>query len=241
MTQQMRVAIGQYHSATDDYLTFAQQLGVQGVQFNIQRGTQDLSDDLGYWRLEDLKRLKQRVNDFDLELEAIENVPRHFYIKAMLGLPGRDEQIASYQKIVRHMGEAGIPVLGINWMPNSVWRTPMATGRGGVQVTAFDMAQAAAGHVVNGVVKVAEAEGRTFTEQQMFDNYVYFMQAVIPVAEEAGVKIALHPDDPPVPELGGIARLFYQPEGFPQSAGSRAQPQSRPGFLHGLFFGDGLC
>src|SRR5690606_35876370 len=208
MAPQMRAALGQFYAATDEYLTFAKQLGVKGVQFNIQRATQDLRDDLGYWRLEDLKRLKQRVNDFDLELEAIENVPRQFYLKAMLGLPGRDEQIENYQKIVRNMGEAGIPILGSHWMPNSVWRTPLETGRGGVKVTAFDMALAEAGQVTNGVIEVEEAEGRTFSEQQMWDNYLYFMERVIPVAEEAGVKLALHPDDPPVESLGGIARLF---------------------------------
>src|SRR5690606_30842365 len=97
-------------------------------------------------------------------------------------------------------------------MPNSVWRTPMAAGRGGVRVTAFDMALAEAGQVTNGVVVVAEAEGRTFSAEQMWDNYLYFMERVMPVAEEAGVKIALHPDDPPVPELGGIARIFSGPE-----------------------------
>jgi mannonate dehydratase len=235
MTQQMRAAIGQYHSATDDYLTFAKQLGVRGVQFNIQRGTQDLPDDLGYWRLEDLKRLRQRVNDFGLELEAIENVPRYFYVKAMLGLPGRDEQIHNYQTIIRNMGEAGIPILGLNWMPNSVWRTPMQIGRGGVRVTAFDMALAEAGQVTNGVVAVAEAEGRTFSLEQMWDNYCYFMERIMPVADEAGVKIALHPDDPPVPELGGIARLFYSPEGFKRAIEAFPSPNHGLDFCMGCF------
>ena len=235
MTQEMRVAIGQYHTATDDYLTFAQQLGVKGVQFNIQRGTQDLPDNLGYWQLEDLKRLKQRVNDFGLELEAIENVPRHFYLSAMLGLPGRDREIENYQTIVRNVGEAGIPVLGINWMPNGVWRTPMATGRGGVRVTAFDMAQAEAGLVTNGVVDVAEAEGRTFSAEQMWENYIHFMQQVLPVAEEAGVKLALHPDDPPVPELGGIARLFHNPAGFKKALEAVPSPNHGLDFCMGCF------
>ena len=235
MPQEMRVAIGQYYSATDDYLTFAQQLGVKGVQFNIQRGTQDLPEDKGYWEASDLKRLKQRVNDFGLDLEAIENVPRHFYLKAMLALPGRDEQIANYQALVRNMGEAGIPILGLNWMPNGVWRTPMAIGRGGVRVTAFDMAEAQAGNVINGVVEVAEAEGRTYTEAEMFDNYVYFMERVIPVAEEAGVKIALHPDDPPVESLGGIARLFYKPENFTKALDAVPSPNHGLDFCMGCF------
>ncbi len=235
MAQQMRAAIGQYYSATDDYLTFAKQLGVKGVQFNIQRATQDLADDLGYWTLADLKRLKQRVNDFDLELEAIENIPRYLYVKAMLGVEGRDEQIANYQTIVRNFGEAGIPILGLNWMPNSVWRTPHAIGRGGVRVTAFDMALAEAGQVVNGVVEVEEAGGRTYSAEQMWDNFFYFMERVMPVADEAGVKIALHPDDPPVPMLGGIARLFGSPEGFRRAIAEVPSPNFGLDFCMGCF------
>lgn len=234
-TQQMRAALGQYHSATDDYLTFARQLGVKGIQFNIQRSTQDLSDKLGYWTLEDLKRLKQRVNDFELDLEAIENVPRHFYLKAMLGLPGRDEQIENYQKIVRNMGEAGIPVLGINWMPNGVWRTPKAFGRAGVTVTSFDMALAEAGQLTNGIFEVPEAQGKTYSEDEMWDNYFYFMERVIPVAEEAGVKIALHPDDPPVESLGGIARLFRNPAGFKKALEGVPSPNHGLDFCMGCF------
>ncbi len=235
MSQQMRVALGQYSSATDEYLTFAKQLGASGVQFNMIPKTPDLPDDKGYWELDDLKRLKQRVNDFDLALEAIENVPRHFYIKAMLGLPGRDEQIANYQRLVRNMGEAGIPILGLNWMPNMVWRTPMAVGRGGVKVTAFDMEQALAGQIINGIVEVEEAEGRTYTEDEIFEHYVYFMERVIPVAEESSVKIALHPDDPPVESLGGIGRVFYKPENFKRALEAVPSPNHGLDFCMGCF------
>lgn len=231
----MRVALGQYYSATDEYLTFAKQLGVKGVQFNMIPKTPDLPDEKGYWELDDLKRLKQKVNDYDLELEAIENVPRHFYIDAMLALPRRDEQIENYQRIVRNMGEAGIPVLGINWMPNMVWRTPMAIGRGGVKVTAFDMELARAGEIVNGIAVVEEAEGREYTEDEIFDNYVYFMEKVLPVAEESGVKIALHPDDPPVESLGGIARVFYKPENFKKALDTLPSPNHGLDFCMGCF------
>ena len=193
MTQEMRVALGQHSSPTDDYLTFAKQLGVRGVQFNmIGKGidlipdSSDLPGDNGYWELADLKRLKQRVNDFELELEAIENVPRAFYIDAMLNGPRRDQQVANYQRTVRNMGEAGIPILGLNWMPNLVWRTPMQVGRGGVKVTAFDHERALAGEVTVGIVRVPEAEDRAYSEDEIFDNYVSFMREVIPVAEGGG-------------------------------------------------------
>ena len=242
MTEQMRVALGQHSSATDEYLTFAKQLGVGGVQLNkIGKGIDmipeelDLPDDKGYWEANDLRGLKQRVNDYQLELEAIENVPRHFYLDAMLGGPRRDEQIGNYQTLVRNMGEAGIPILGLNWMPNLVWRTPEAIGRGGVKVTAFDMARALAGEVVVGITEVPEAEDREYSENEIFDNYVYFMQRVLPVAEEAGVKIALHPDDPPVESLGGIGRVFYKPENFKRALEAAPSPNHGLDFCMGCF------
>ena len=190
MTDVMRVALGQHSAATDDYLTFAKQLGVEGVQFNMIGKNiglipedLDLPEDKGYWDAAELKQLKQRVNDYDLRLEAIENVPRSFYIDAMLAGPRRDEQIVNYQRTVRSMGEAGIPLLGLNWMPNLVWRTPMQAGRGGVIVTAFDMARVLAGEVITGITDVPEAEDREYSEAEIFDNYVYFMERVMPVAE----------------------------------------------------------
>ena len=242
MTQEMRVALGQHSSPTHDYLTFAKQLGVGGVQFNIIGKGIDLipeestlPDDKGYWEVDDLKRLKQRVNDYDLNLEAIENVPRQFYIDAMLNGPRRDQQISNYQTIVRNMGEAGIPILGLNWMPNLVWRTPMQLGRGGVKVTAFDMERALAGEVVVGITNVTEAEDRPYSEDEIFDNYVRFMEAVVPVAEAAGVKIALHPDDPPVPSLGGFDRVFYKPENFKRALEAVPSPNHGLDFCMGCF------
>lgn len=229
MRQQMRVAIGQYHSATDDYLTYAQQLGVSGVQFNISGPTQDLPGADGYWTLANLKRLKQRVNDFGLQLEAIENVPRNFYLKAMLGLPGQEAQVSNYQRIVQNMGEAGIPLLGLNWMPGGVWRTPNAQGRGGVTVTAFDLEAALAGQMMSGDTQHA------ISESQLLDSYLRFMEQVLPVAEAAGVNIALHPDDPPVPALGQQGRLFYKAENFCKVLAALPSPAHGLDFCMGCF------
>jgi mannonate dehydratase len=227
MAERMRVAIGQFNEMTHERLTFAQQIGVSGVQMN----TPLLPDEDGYWKYEDLKRIKDRVDRYGLRLEALENTPTWFYIKAMLGLPGRDEQIENYQKTIRNMGKAGIPVLGYNWMPNWVWRTPHKFGRGGVRVTAFNMDEIDSAPLVAGVKQLDVLEGRTISHDEMWENYRYFTQAVLPVAEEAGVKLAIHPDDPPVPELGGIARLFYSVEGY-----KKAMEEVAPSPNHGIDF-----
>jgi mannonate dehydratase len=218
MSDKMRVALGQFDRATDDMLQFAKQLGVTGVLLNtpVLPGEQR-------WEYMDLVRLRATVEDHGLKLEALENVPLTFYEKAMLGLPERDEQIENYQETIRNVGRAGIPILGYHWMPNSVWRTSTTTlGRGGAHVTSFDLAM---------VQNAPLSHGRVYGEDEMWQNYSYFMKAVLPVAEEFGVKLALHPDDPPVESLGGVARLFRGFEGF-----RRGVLEIAPSPNHGLDF-----
>jgi len=140
----------------------------------------------------------------------------------MLGLEGRDEQIENWHKSLRTMGAAGIPVLGYNFMPLGVWRTSWHTpGRGGAPVTCFNMEMARkaplfAGPFFPGIdfSMVPEANRRPIDDGEMWANFEYFIKAVIPVAEEAGVKMGIHPDDPPISPLGGVARIMRSPEAF---------------------------
>ena len=225
MTETIRVAIGQFKELSHEQLTFAQQIGASGVLLN----TPVLPGDQR-WELNDLQWLRRRCDQYGLRLEALENVPTSFYDRAMLGLDGRDEQIANYQATIRNMGAAGIPILGYHWMPNGVWRTPNVKGRGGAITTAFDMALVDTQPLQNGIREHPLAQGRIFSAQQMWDNYQYFMERVLPVAEASGVTLALHPDDPPVPMLGGIARLFGSFEGFRRAVETFDSPR------HGLDF-----
>ncbi len=222
MELKMRIAIGQFNQLSDERLKFARQIGASGVLLN----TPVLPGEKR-WEFMDLLRLRTHVEDYGLRLEAIENTPVSFYDRAMLGLPGQDEQIENYQATIRNMGKAGIPVLGYHWMPNRVWRTSSTTpGRGGAQVTSFDM----------DLVKDAPlTHGRVFTEEEMWKHYERFMKAVLPVAEAAGVKLALHPDDPPVPSLGGVARLFRGFEGFKRAMEIAPSPNSGLDFCMGCW------
>lgn len=219
----IRIGVGQFNELTDEKLRFAAQIGATGVQMNTPRLPGET-----HWEEADLAALVARTREFGLTFEAIENVPVQFYDKAMLGLPGRDEQIENYAKTIRAVGAAGIPVLGYHFMPNSVWRTEKsALGRGGAGCTAFDQAlvdaapdrDALRAFLPTGLghqdrMPLRGPDEPIITEDEMWDNYAYFIKAVMPVAEQAGVRLALHPDDPPVPVLGGVARLFYRPEGF---------------------------
>ena len=201
MPEEMRIAIGQFHTATHEVLTFAKQAGAAGVQLN----TPTLPGD-AKWDYNDLWRLRKVVEGHGLRLEALENTPVRFYDDVMIAGPRRDEQIANYQETIRNCGRAGVPILGHHWMPNSVWRTSNITpGRGGSLVTSFDMSLAKDAPLTH---------GRVYTADEMWANYEYFLKAVLPVAEQSGVRLALHPDDPPVESLGGVARIMNSFEGF---------------------------
>src|SRR5438093_11059361 len=216
----MRVALGQGATPSDEYLAFARQLGLSGVQFNTP-----LIPGERRWELPDLIALRERCESYGLRLEAIENVPNTFYEKAMLGLAGRDEEIENLQFTIRNLGKAGIPILGYNFLPGSVWRTSIAgSGRGGALVSGFDLAVAtdparSAEVFVSRRDRRIEGAKDSFVQgahfrrdleiddEAMWSHYRYFIDAIAPVAVEAGVRLALHPDDPPGPRLGGIARI----------------------------------
>jgi mannonate dehydratase len=221
--EKLRVGLCDATGLSEEALLFGAQLGLRSVRTG-GHGL-GLTEINGRWEADELRALADRVAAHGLRLEAIENVPFSFTDKLQLGLPGRDEQIANYQETIRNLGRAGVPILGYHFMPSSVWRTPLAAGRGGAGVTAFDLALVAGatpaerraftnpGDVTIDAVFAHSAEHRVSADE-MWANYEYFIRAVLPVAEEAGVILALHPDDPPVPELDGIARIFCTPDDF---------------------------
>jgi len=213
----IRVALGQFNEITDEKLAFIKQLGAEDFLMNTAKLPGDEQ-----WEYEDLAALKQRAAAAGLRLMALENVPTSFYDKVMLGLPGRDEQIGHMSRTIRNMGKAGIPILGYHWVPSGVWRTPEpAVLRGGATATRFNL---------QGHDPEERTHGRVYTDEEMWANYEYYLERILPVAEEAKVKLALHPDDPPVESLGGIARIFRSFEGFKRAMNTFDSPH------HGLDF-----
>lgn len=214
----MRIGVGQFNEISEERLKFIKQLGADDFLLN----TPNLPDRGGYWGFNDLLLLRTAAEDYGLRLAAIENVPVRFYDKVMLGLPGRDEQIENMATTIRNMGRAGIPILGYHWMPNSVWRTSRTTPtRGGATVTSFNL----------DLVKNAPlSHDREYTAEEMWANHEYYMKAILPVCEEANVKLALHPDDPPVSSLGGVARIMNSFEGFKRAM------ETVPSDMHGMDF-----
>lgn len=194
-----------FNNPTTERLQFAAQLGVDHIivhpytQSYLPDESLPLSTD-ERWSFEELVHLKSRIEDAGHTLGAIENLPRAFYDDIMLGREGRSRQLEHVKETIRNMGRAGIPILGYNWMPNKVWRSSLtAPGRAGSTTTAFDLEK---------MQNAPLSHGTTYSEPEMWEYYETFLEEIIPVAEDAGVTLCLHPDDPPVPSLGGVPRLF---------------------------------
>lgn len=218
----MRVGLGQFQDLTDDMLAFIKQMGANDFLMN----TPNLPGDKE-WAFDDLAALKAKADGADLRLMALENVPIPFYERILLGLPGRDEQIEHIANTIRNLGKAGIPILGYHWMPNKVWRTePLAELRGGAKATRFDMAEHKDAPLTH---------HREYTSEEMVENFDYYLERILPVAEEAGVVLALHPDDPPVPSLGGVGRIFSNFEQFKRAIDKFDSPYHKLDFCMGCW------
>jgi mannonate dehydratase len=131
------------------------------------------------------------------------------HLKFVHNLPGRDVQIDGFKALIRDMGDAGMDVLCYNWMPDEDWQRTSCDvlERGGARVTEFNLADVGR--------NVTDADGRPATPTpaaRLWDNLEHFLNEILPLAEEAGVRLALHPDDPPLPTLLGQDRIIISNE-----------------------------
>lgn len=231
----MKLGIGLYrHMLTSDNFRFARQAGATHIVAHLVDyfsdspslpsarvdgwGVAQRYDHL--WTLEALQDLCAAVEAEGLKLEAIENFDPGHWHDVLLDGPRKREQIEHLKTIIRNVGAAGIPVFGYNFSIAGVWghvRGPYA--RGGATSVAFlgpdgaEETDIPAGMVWN-MVYDPEAPVGTLdpvTSEQLWDRLAYFLDELVPVAQEAGVRLAAHPDDPPMPTLRGSARLVYQP------------------------------
>jgi mannonate dehydratase len=225
----MRIAIGQVKELSDEFLDFAKQMGLEDVQMNLYNLPDDMghSADTGRLQFQDLLRLRMRAQDRSLRLIAIENVPIRFYNKIMLGQEGREQQLENMQETIRNMGRAGIPIFGYHFIATGVWRTSWDTPiRGGAISNGFKTELAKAAPL---------SYDREYHEEEMWANYHWYMERILPVAEEYNVRMALHPDDPPVPSLGGVPRLFRNFENFKTAMDTHPSPMHGLDYCHGCW------
>lgn len=156
--------------------------------------------------VEAIATLKADYGAAGLKIAAIESHPVEAN-KIKLGLPGRDEEIANYIAAIEALGQNGIHVVCYDFMAGIDWyRSNLhVPGRGGCSTMDFDISTAQA---------LGPTQWGQISAEKMWSNMEYFLKAVIPVAEKAGVKMALHPDDPPIPNLRGISRVIINADAY---------------------------
>lgn len=191
----MRSGFGQFHEATPEYLRFAAQFGATDILLN----NAGLPGDHGRWELHDLVKLRLTVEQYGVKLSALENVPVGFYDHVMLNGTRRDEQIENMIETIRNIARAGIPIFGYHWMPSHVWRTTPKTIRCGAVATAFDYDEA---------THLPLTHYREYTDEEMWDNLEHWIKIITPIAEEEGIRLGIHPCDPPVRILGGVPQIL---------------------------------
>ncbi len=194
---------------TDDNLKTALQMDVKDVITTLPgdcRGGR-------IWDFEDILRHKKRIEDIGLRWSVVESVPISDAVK--LGLDGRDEEIDDYCQTIRNLGAAGIPTMCYNWMAVFGWmRTSLTTRtRGDALAITYDHRE------MENAPEITEYG--EISEERLWENLEYFLKRVIPVAEEAGVKQGMHPDDPPMGPISGRRSHYHQ--------SPSVRPATRPG------------
>jgi mannonate dehydratase len=255
----MKLGLGLYrHQLNEEHYRFARQCGCSHIVAHLvdyfrssrsnRPGDQPVGDDTGWglagdpdklWSYEELAALRRQINAAGLELEAIENFdPAHWH-DVLLDGPKKRLHLENVKTIVRNVGRAGIPIFGYNFSIAGVaGRVKGPFARGGAEAVGMDapfdkpMPNGMAWnmiydrHASRGAVPPATAD-------QLWDRLHGFLDAVIPVAEEAGVTLAAHPDDPPLPTIRGQPRLVYQPRLYQKLIDLKPSPRNALEFCVG--------
>ena len=233
----MKLGLGLYrHMLTRENFQFARQAGATHIVAHLvdyfrggasaatddqptgtDRGWGLAGDPETLWSLDELVALRREVEAAGLRLEAIENFdPAHWH-DVLLDGPKKPQQLENVKTIIRRLGQAGIPIMGYNFSIAGVaGRTTGPYARGGAPSVGMEGPfenPLPRGMVWNMIVDPDAPAGAVppITADELWRRLADFLGAVLPVAEAAGVKLALHPDDPPTPTLRGQPRLVYQP------------------------------
>jgi len=190
-----------------DTLRWLAQLGCKHVIF---QGTDAVDRDRkGYWTSDDIRPVRKACTEAGLVLESM-MIPIDFYLRARLGKAGRDKDVENVCRTVRAAGDEGIPMLEWRFWPDFYWDERVGyyavAGRGGAKYRGFDYS------------KVKDAppfpEIGEVDEKEMWARFLYFAKPLVAAAEKANVRVTMHPNDPPVPVMRGVARIFHHPDGL---------------------------
>lgn len=223
----IKVGLGLYPNLlTRENFRFARQAGATHIVAHLPGFARRVARGLPPeqpWTFDELNDLKRALNEEGLELAAIENFEVEHWYDVLLDGPKRDEQMEGLKALLRTMGQVGIPVMGYNFSYANVWgRVNGRYARGGAMSVGYIAAEAPEetpipnGSVWNVTYDPDAPEGNIgeVSEELIWSRFERFLKDLVPVAAQAGVRLAMHPADPPLPTLRGTARLVWKPEHY---------------------------
>src|ERR1039457_4202410 len=223
---------------TDEQLLFLKQIGAEYVSVGAPP---DMRTAEGF------QAIKKRYAEAGITVWNIGNTSVHNMPEVTLNLPGRDRKIEEYKQYIRNLGKAGIYYTTYAHMGNGIWSSGRAMVRG-ASAREFDMTSPNKAGVWDGKTWTEPlSHGREFSNEEIWENFTYFIKQVAPVAEENSVRIRIHPDDPPVPVLaggpggGGNRCPHRHPPGRPAGAGAGGRAALHLRQLQGLQARAGDC
>jgi mannonate dehydratase len=205
----IKVAIQASPEPTEEELTLIKQFGVEWVVLwtNAKKSSYE------YYASR-----RALYESHGIRVYGFGNSDVHNQDAIVLNLENRNAKVEQYKQHLRDLGKAGIPYTTYAHMANGIWSTERETTRGGAPARAFDLEKAVKGDWAGRQFPGPLSHGRKYTQEEIWDNFTSFVKEVAPVAEDAGVRIGIHPDDPPVPELAGIPRcIFSNYDGYKQA------------------------
>ena len=200
-------------SMTDDDLLFLQQLGIRHAR--IEFGDTATFDYM--------KATQDRLKRFGMTIySAVHYAYRR--TRLQLGQAGRDQDIDEFNRFLVDCGKLRIPIANVDWHPANTYTTAEVMTPRGYRARQFKLDD-----FRTRIEK--QAFDRVYSADDIWNTYTYFMKAVLPVAEKANVRLALHPDDPPLAMMNGVAKLFVHYDGY-----RRAEQIARASKHWGLTF-----
>ena len=183
----------------EDGIRFLKQMGIEWVMVSSRE----------LWTLAECRRLREQLEDVGLKVYRITYGKLHNMSEVTLNLPGRDRMIDDYLTYIRNCGEAGIHYSTYAHMGNGIWRDSIRRPvRGGATAGGLDFEAENTGSWGK-IFSWPLSHGREYSEEELWENYAYFIKQVVPVAEAAKIFIGIHPDDPPGYTLAGIPRCIF--------------------------------
>lgn len=243
----MKVAVGMRNTAeilNTEYLRFLRQIGVTHV-IGFRPDADVLpSASSGCWSEDDLRDMVRHYRENGLQVEGIENFPPRHWYKILMDLPGKELQMENLKRTITAMGKAQIPIMGYNFsIGGVVGRHHVPYGRAGALVDAFDpnvlpyddspIPKSMAWNMV--VEPEAEGVHRSIPREEVKDRLHWFLEQILPIAADAGVCMAAHPEDPPIPVMRNAGRVLISPQDYDELFDKFPTPYCTVQFCQGTF------